>query len=97
VKVVAIPLIVTAVAPVKFVPLIVTLVPTVPLVGVKPVIVGAGGTTTPPFRNASRMFAVVRWIRASTRPCEVGPGTSSSAQLQEIVPAPKTQAPLGAW
>jgi len=31
---------VTAVAPVKFVPLIVTLVPTGPLVGVKPVIVG---------------------------------------------------------
>ena len=31
----------TAVVPVKFVPLIVTLVPTSPLVGVKPVIVGA--------------------------------------------------------
>jgi hypothetical protein len=31
----------TAVAPVKFVPLIVTLVPTGPLMGVKPVIVGA--------------------------------------------------------
>jgi len=38
------PLNVTAVAPVKFVPLIVTLVPTAPLVGVKPVIVG--GFTT---------------------------------------------------
>ena len=35
------PLNVTAVAPVKFVPLIVTLVPTGPLVGVKLVIVGA--------------------------------------------------------
>ena len=35
---------VTAVAPVKFVPLIVTLVPTGPLVGVKLVIVGAGIT-----------------------------------------------------
>ena len=34
----------TAVAPVKFVPLIVTLVPTGPLVGAKPVIVG--GFTT---------------------------------------------------
>ena len=34
----------TAVAPVKFVPLIVTLVPTGPLVGVKLVIVGAGMT-----------------------------------------------------
>ena len=38
------PLNVTAVAPVKFVPLIVTLVPTGPLVGVKLVIVGAGIT-----------------------------------------------------
>ena len=35
---------VTAVAPVKFVPLIVTLVPTGPLAGVKLVIVGAGIT-----------------------------------------------------
>ena len=41
VKVVAFtPLNATAVAPVKFVPLIVTLVPTGQLVGVKPVIVG---------------------------------------------------------
>jgi hypothetical protein len=39
------PLNVTAVAPVKFVPLIVTLVPTGPLVGVKLVIVGALGVT----------------------------------------------------
>ena len=38
------PLNLTAVAPVKVVPLIVTLVPTAPLVGVKPVIVGAGMT-----------------------------------------------------
>ena len=37
----AVPLKLTAVAPVKFVPLIVTLVPAGPLVGVKPVIVGA--------------------------------------------------------
>ena len=35
---------VTAVAPLKFVPLIVTLVPTGPLVGVKLVMVGAGIT-----------------------------------------------------
>ena len=40
VKLAAVPLNVTAVAPVKFVPLIVTLVPTGPLVGVKLVIVG---------------------------------------------------------
>ena len=38
------PLKVTAVAPVKFVPLIVTLVPTGPLVGVKLVIVGGLNT-----------------------------------------------------
>ena len=38
------PLNVTAVAPVKFVPLIVTPVPTGPLVGAKLVIVGAGMT-----------------------------------------------------
>jgi hypothetical protein len=41
VKDVAVPLNATAVAPVKFVPLIVTLVPAGPLVGVKPVMVGA--------------------------------------------------------
>jgi hypothetical protein len=39
------PLNVTAVAPVKFVPLIVTLAPTGPLVGVKLVIVGGGACT----------------------------------------------------
>ena len=39
-----VPLNVTAVAPVKFVPLIVTPAPTGPLVGVKLVIVGAGTT-----------------------------------------------------
>jgi hypothetical protein len=42
VKVALVPLNRTAVAPVKFVPLIVTLVPTGPLVGVKLVIVGGG-------------------------------------------------------
>ena len=41
------PLNLTAVAPVKFVPLIVTLVPTGPLVGVKLVIVGADTTVKP--------------------------------------------------
>ena len=44
VKLALTPLNLTAVAPVKFVPLIVTLVPTGPLVGVKPAIVGAGIT-----------------------------------------------------
>ncbi len=41
VKVAGVPLKVTAVVPVKFAPLIVTFVPTLPLVGVKPVIRGA--------------------------------------------------------
>jgi hypothetical protein len=44
VKLAAVPLNRTAVAPVKFVPLIVTLAPTAPLVGVKLVMVG--GLTT---------------------------------------------------
>ena len=46
VKLALTPLNVTAVAPVKFVPLIVTLVPTGPLVGVKLVIVGGALATT---------------------------------------------------
>jgi hypothetical protein len=63
VKVVAaVPLHDTAVAPVKFVPLIVTLVPIGPLDGVKLVIAGAT-----PVRNAFKTFAVARWIRVSTR------------------------------
>ena len=44
VKLAVLPLKVTAVAPVKFVPLIATLVPTGPLVGVKLVIVGGNST-----------------------------------------------------
>jgi len=44
VKLAPTPLNATAVAPLKFVPLIVTLVPTGPLVGAKLVIVGAGTT-----------------------------------------------------
>ena len=46
-------LMVTVVAPVKFVPLIVTLVPTDPLVGEKPVIVGGLSTV-----NALELVAV---------------------------------------
>src|ERR1700680_3461111 len=85
------PLNVTAVAPVKFVPLIVTLVPTGPLEGLKPVSPGAGT----PFKYAFKRLAVVRWIRVSTRNCAVGPGTSSRPQLHPIVPASNTHAPLG--
>jgi hypothetical protein len=46
VKLAALPLNVTAVAPVKAEPLIVTLVPTGPLAGVKLVIVGGSGALT---------------------------------------------------
>ena len=63
-KLALLPLNVTAVAPVKFVPLIITLAPTGPLAGVTLVIVGGGLFT--PFKNAFKMFAVVCWIRGST-------------------------------
>ena len=76
------PLNVTAVAPVKFVPLIVTLVPAGPLVGVKLAIVGPPPTT--PVKNAFKTFAVVCWIRASTLNCRKMPGTSSSPQAQAM-------------
>ena len=67
VKLALTPLNVTAVAPVKFVPLSVTLVPTGPLVGAKLVIVGALPPGAP-VKKASKMFAVVCWIRESARP-----------------------------
>src|SRR5438552_2324842 len=63
-----VPLNVTAVAPVKFVPLIVTMVPTGPLVGVKLVIVGAFITVTLTAAEvavlpaASRATAVTLWL-----------------------------------
>ena len=41
-------------------------------------------------RNRLSIFVVIRWIRASTTPC------LSNPQLQEIVPALKTQALLSA-
>ena len=85
----------TAVAPVKFVPVIVTLVPVGPLAGVKLVIVGPPPTT--PVKNVFKTFAVVCWIFELTLNCCKAPGASSSAQAQESVPAPKTHAPLGAW
>ena len=88
------PLNLTAVAPVKFVPLIVTLLPTGPLVGVNVVIVGALPTGAP-VKKASKMFAVARSIRESMSPWK--PSMLSSAQLQDIVPAAKTHARLGAW
>ena len=94
VKLALTPLNVTAVAPVKFVPLSVTLLPTGPLVGVKLVIVGALPTGAP-VKKTSKMFEVARWIRESMRGWE--PSMLSSAQLQDVVPVAKTHAPLGAW
>ena len=55
-EVAAVPLNLTAVAPVKFVPVIVTLVPTVPLVGLKLVIVGVAPPELDPF-NATITIA----------------------------------------
>src|SRR5437667_990090 len=68
VKLALTPLNVTTVAPVKFVPLIVTMVPTGPLVGVKLVIVGAFITVTLTAAEvavlpaASRATAVTLWL-----------------------------------
>ena len=67
VKLALTPLNVTAVAPVKFVPLSITLVPTGPLVGAKLVIVGALPPGAP-VKKAFKTFAVVCWIRESTWP-----------------------------
>jgi hypothetical protein len=62
-KLAAVPLNITAVAPLKFEPLIVTLVPATPAFGVNPAIDGDGWML---FKNAVKTFAVARWIRGST-------------------------------
>jgi hypothetical protein len=59
----AVPLNLTAVAPVKFVPVRVTIVPTVPLVGMKLVIVGAAAARERPV-NIREMKRLARWDRA---------------------------------
>jgi hypothetical protein len=64
VKLAAVPANRTALVPVKFVPPIVTLAPTAPLAGVTLVIVGGAKVR---FKKAFRTFAVVCWIRESTR------------------------------
>ena len=69
-KLAAVPLNVTAVAPVKFVPLIVTLVPTGPLVGVKLAIVGAGTTV-----NALALVAVPPGVVTRSGPVVAPAGT----------------------
>jgi len=67
------PLNVTAVAPVKFVPLIVTLVPTGPLVGVKLVIVVVAGELTTV--NALALIAVPPGVVTLSGPVVAPAGT----------------------
>src|SRR5437773_11644605 len=50
---------------------------------------GVAAEVTP--TNRLSRFAVISWMRGSTTP------SRSSPQLQLVVPAPNTQAPLGAW
>ena len=71
VKVAALPLNATALAPVKFVPVIVTLVPTGPLAGVKLVIVGALALTV----KLAELVAVPPGVVTLTGPVVAPAGT----------------------
>jgi hypothetical protein len=73
------PLNATAVAPVKFVPLIVTLVPAGPLVGVKLAIVG-GGTTV----NALLLVAVPPGVVTLSGPVVAPAGTVAWIDVAEV-------------
>jgi hypothetical protein len=79
VKVAPTPLNATAVAPVKLVPLIVTLVPTGPLVGAKLVIVG-GGTTL----NALLLVAVPPGVVTLSGPVVAPAGTAAWIAVAEV-------------
>jgi hypothetical protein len=79
VKLALVPLNVTAVAPVKFVPLIVTLVPTGPLAGAKLVIVG-GGTTV----NALALVAVPASVVTLSGPVVAPAGAVAWIDVSEI-------------
>ena len=70
-KVAAVPLNLTADAPVKFVPVIVTLVPTGPLAGVKLVIVGALALTV----KLAELVAVPPGVVTLTGPVVAPAGT----------------------
>ena len=70
-KLALVPLNVTTVAPVKFAPLIVTLMPTGPLVGVKLVIVGALAVTV----NAAALVAVPAGVVTLIGPLVAPAGT----------------------
>ena len=73
------PLNVTDVAPVKFVPLIVTLVPTGPLVGVKLVIVGELATV-----NALGPVAVPPGVVTLSGPVVAPAGTVATIAVSEV-------------
>jgi hypothetical protein len=75
------PLNATAVAPLKFVPLIVTLVPTGPLVGEKLDIVGGGGTTV----NALALLAVPAGVDTLNVPVVAPAGTVAWIDVSEII------------
>src|SRR5712691_10478485 len=74
------PLKATAVAPVKFVPLIATLVPTAPLVGVKPVIVGGLATTV----KLPVLVAVPPGVVTLIVPVVAPPGTVAWIAVAEL-------------
>jgi hypothetical protein len=74
------PLNVTAVAPLKFVPLIVTLAPTSPLVGEKLVIVGGGGTTV----NEALLIALPPGVVTLSVPLVAPAGTVAWIDVSEI-------------
>src|SRR5580704_9222897 len=79
VKLAAVPLNVTAVAPVKFVPLIVTLAPTGPLVGVTVAIVGAGMTV-----KLVAPVAVPPGVVTLTGPVAAAAGTVAWIAVSEV-------------
>src|SRR2546427_520728 len=82
VKLALTPLNVTAVAPVKFVPLIVTLVPTGPLVGVKLVIVVVAGELTTV--NALALIAVPPGVVTLSGPVAAPAGTVAWMAVSEV-------------
>src|SRR5437667_1370112 len=79
VKLALVPLNVTAVAPVKVVPLIVTLVPTGPLVGAKLVIVGALAVTV-----KLLLVAVPPGVVTLSGPLVAPPGTVAAIDVEEF-------------
>src|SRR2546428_3000493 len=79
VKLALVPLKRTAVAPVKFVPLIVTLVPTGPLVGVKLVIVGGLAVTV----KLLALVAVPPEVGTLSGPAVAPLGTGAAIEVEE--------------